>query len=194
MADATPREKSKERSRRHTCGSLLRGRPALHRPVALLVLLACGCAGGPNFSALNTASLAPGGGGSTAGTASAGQTAGLAAGPSPTEAYARIARGANRCWFGARGRLRTSHVLYAEAAPPSAGGNAEIIVHERDHQAERPWGARAFRITISSNGGLASIDSENLRMTQAEADRMVKEVRLWAADTLTCDDEPARPH
>lgn len=110
---------------------------------------------------------------------------------STTEAYARVARGANRCWFGPRGRYGTTHVLHAEAAPPSAGGAVEIVVHERDRTSERPWGARAFLVVMTDTAGQASVEMENLRMPEAEAERMRREVPRWVADNLACDGDGA---
>jgi len=131
-----------------------------------------GCAGGPDMSALSTAAVP------------------TVTEISTTEAYARVARGANKCWFGPRGRFGSTHVLYAEAAPPSSGGAVEMVVHERDRTSERPWGARAARIRMSGGVSGPAIDFENLRLPDSEADRMRKEVWRWAADDLTCDGEP----
>ena len=37
----------------------------------------------------------------------------------PTEIYTLVAGGALRCWFGADGPLKATHVFHAEAAPPA---------------------------------------------------------------------------
>jgi hypothetical protein len=132
----------------------------------LVVLFAGGCAGAPDMTPLMTSAISP----STA--------------VSPLEAYARVARGANKCWFGPLGRYRTTHVLYAEAPP---GKGAEIVVHERDHAAERPWGARAMIVRIANVAGSAQVDAENLRMPDADAAHMRAEIARWATGDLTCD-------
>lgn len=114
-----------------------------------------------------------------------------------TEVYSRIARGANTCWFGARGRLAKSHVFFADAAPSASGGKVEITIHERAVDQPRPWGYRAFRIHLSespafdgSSGGNTSVSVENLRMTDDEAARMRKEVLQWAAGVEGCSQVP----
>jgi hypothetical protein len=135
-----------------------------------------GCSGAPDMKSLTTGATAP-----------------SSLTVSTTEAYARVARGANRCWFGPKGRYRTTHVLYAEAAPAAAGGEVEIIVHERDTTSERPWGPRAFRIVMTSVAGQASVETENLRMPETEADRMRREVPIWVGDNLVCDGEKSAP-
>jgi hypothetical protein len=110
-----------------------------------------------------------------------------------TEVYARIARGANACWFGTRGRLAKSHVFFADADPSASGGKVEIIVHERALDQPRPWGFKAFRIVLSetqafdgSSGGNTSIEVENVRMPDDEAALMRREVLQWATGVEGC--------
>jgi hypothetical protein len=114
-----------------------------------------------------------------------------------TEVYARIARGANACWFGARGRLARSHVFFADAAPSASGGKVEIVIHERALDQPRPWGFKAFRILLSegttfdgSSGGNTSVLTENVRMQDEEAARMRREVIQWATGVEGCGPEP----
>jgi hypothetical protein len=114
-----------------------------------------------------------------------------------TEVYSRIARGANACWFGARGRLAKSHLLYADADPSASGGKVEIVVHERAVDQPRPWGFKAFRILLSestafdgSSGGNTSVSVENVRMSDDEATRMRKEIYRWAAGIEGCTSDP----
>lgn len=147
-----------------------RGRPAA---LALACTVVAGCTGAPDMGALTKAAI-PGG--------HAEQLS-----QSTTETYARIARGANKCWFGGQGRYAVSHVLYAEVAPPTNGGEAEVVVHERDRQAERPWGARAFRIVLTGGSASTTIDTENFRMTEGDAERMRREVHRWASGGTDCD-------
>ncbi len=115
------------------------------------------------------------------------------------EVYARIARGANACWFGPRGRLSTSHILHADAAPSMNGGGVEIVVHERAVDQPKPWGYKAFRVLLSESAGLdgtpgaggTSIAVENSRIPDAEALRMRAEVFQWAAGTEGCKADAA---
>jgi hypothetical protein len=113
---------------------------------------------------------------------------------SSAEIYSRIARGANACWFGARGRLSTSHILHADAAPSMNGGGVEIVVHERAVDQPKPWGYKAFRVLLSESAGMdgtpgaggTSIAVENSRIADAEAQRMRAEVYQWAGGTEGC--------
>jgi hypothetical protein len=115
-----------------------------------------------------------------------------------TEAYSRIARGANTCWFGARGRLAGTHIFYADAAPSAQGGSVEIVVHERAVNQPKPWGFKALRIVLKegtafdgSSGGNTTISVENARLSDEEAARMRKEVYRWAAGIEGCLPDPA---
>src|SRR5258705_5229386 len=72
---------------------------------------------------------------------------------SPTGIYALVARGALNCWLGAAGPLRASHVFAAEAAPPSQGGAAEIVLHERDPSFRDQRGPRALRVSFEQTQG-----------------------------------------
>lgn len=115
------------------------------------------------------------------------------------EVYARIARGANACWFGPRGRLSTSHILHADVAPSMNGGGVEIVVHERAVDQPKPWGYKAFRVLLSESAGMdgtpgaggTSIAVENSRIPDAEALRMRAEVFQWAAGTEGCKADAA---
>src|SRR5262245_19338240 len=70
------------------------------------------------------------------------------------EVYARIARCANSCWFGPKGRLAASHIFHADAAPSMNGGAVEIVVHERAVDQPKPWGYKAFRVSLTESPGL----------------------------------------
>lgn len=115
------------------------------------------------------------------------------------EVYSRIARGANACWFGPRGRLGRTHILHADAAPSMNGGAVEIVVHERASDQPKPWGYKAYRVQLVERAGLdgtpggggTSIAVENSRMPDPEAVRMRAEVFQWAAGTEGCRGDPA---
>ncbi len=117
---------------------------------------------------------------------------------SSAEIYSRIARGANACWFGARGRIAKSHILHADAAPSMNGGGVEIVVHERAVDQPKPWGYKAFRVMLTESAGLdgspgaggTSIAVENTRIPDAEALRMRAEVFQWASGTEGCKADP----
>ncbi|NJO22209.1 MAG: hypothetical protein HC868_03775 [Sphingomonadales bacterium] len=69
---------------------------------------------------------------------------------SSTDAYALVARGAHRCWFGADGPLKPTHVFHAEAESPAKGGAAEMVLHERDETLRDKRGTRAFRVSFTT--------------------------------------------
>lgn len=106
---------------------------------------------------------------------------------SSVEVYSRIARGANRCWFGAGGRLKSTHMLHADAESPQKGGAVEIVVHERAVDQPKPWGFKAYRVSISESGGHSSFTAENMRMSDDEDRRMRSEVVRWATGGEDCE-------
>jgi hypothetical protein len=107
---------------------------------------------------------------------------------SPTDVYARVARGAMACWFGSAGPLKANYIYHAEAAPASQGGKSEIVIHERDRQSENPRGLRAFRVAIAPKGETATVDIEILKLPDPLARSMEKDVRRWAAGAIGCAD------
>jgi hypothetical protein len=116
----------------------------------------------------------------------AAQVVSIAAG-TPTDVYARVASGALRCWFGANGPLKATHIFNAEAAPPSDGGVAEIIVHERDATARDPRGTRAFRVAFVGRGGSVEVGISPLKMVPPMSELMVKDVETWAQGGSGCN-------
>lgn len=107
---------------------------------------------------------------------------------SPTEVYARVARGAMACWFGTSGPLKANYVYHAEAEPASQGGKSEIVIHERDRTSENPRGLRAFRISIAQDGETVGLSIENLKLPGQLAKSMDKDVRRWAAGAIGCSE------
>jgi hypothetical protein len=104
----------------------------------------------------------------------------------PTELYARIARGAQTCWFGGNGPLKRQYIFHADAEPPSKGGQAEIVIHEIDKSTPNPRGARAFRVTVTPTGDTSTVQSENARFPLEIGQRMTADVRRWARNDLSC--------
>src|SRR5262245_21761566 len=95
-------------------------------------LLAAGCApnGLPNLAS-GAARIETSAAGTADRVAEAYETATTVPGD-PTSIYTLVARGIHACWFGAGGPLSNSHVFRAEAQSPTKGGQAEIMIHERD--------------------------------------------------------------
>lgn len=114
------------------------------------------------------------------------------------EVYARVARGANQCWFGPRGRLAKTHIFHADVSPSMNGGAVEIVVHERAADQPKPWGYKAFRVLLAEGAGLdgtpgaggTGIVVENVRIPDAEAARMRSETFQWATGTEGCKADP----
>jgi hypothetical protein len=162
---------------------------------ACLGALSSGCAGGPKLPGLPAIPS----GADLSKLAIVGQSSEPSQLPLPSaEIYSRIARGANACWFGARGRIRSTHILHADVAPSMTGGAVEIVVHERAVDQPKPWGYKAFRISLAESPGLTgasgeggtTISVENARMSDPEASRMRAEVYQWATGTEGCKTDP----
>jgi hypothetical protein len=110
---------------------------------------------------------------------------------SATEIYARVARGANTCWFvgpgpGQAGPLKKDYIYHAEADAPSRGGKAEIIIHARDPLNSNPRGAKAYRVNIDPDGEAATLKTENLKMPEAMSAAMTADVNRWAKGDQGC--------
>ncbi|MFN3869541.1 MAG: hypothetical protein ACK4MF_10800 [Hyphomicrobiaceae bacterium] len=106
----------------------------------------------------------------------------------PTEVYERIGRGAVRCWLGANGPLKGTHLYEASAESAHKGGRAEIAVRERDPGAANPRGVKAFQIRIEPVGEeKASVAVENLKLPEELARQMVRNVEAWGAGAEGCD-------
>jgi len=69
----------------------------------------------------------------------------------PTNVFAQVAQGMLGCWFGS-GPLKASHVYRAEAEPPTKGGEAEIVIHERDLTLRDQRGTRAYKVMFAGEG------------------------------------------
>jgi hypothetical protein len=105
---------------------------------------------------------------------------------SPAGIYALVARGALNCWLGADGPLRASHVFAAAAAPPSQGGAAEIVLHERDPSLRDQRGPRALRLSFEQVQGNVRVGISNLRLPVALAEAMSRDAAAWAKGDGGC--------
>lgn len=112
---------------------------------------------------------------------------------STTEIYGRIAAGAMRCWFAVNGQLKKSHIFHADAAPIAKGGAVEVNVLERDLVGPKPWGPKAFRITLSPASEQTTIAVENLKMPDAIAAQMRADVFQWGQGGTECKLKPIEP-
>ncbi|MGQ0456900.1 MAG: hypothetical protein ACT4OU_07550 [Hyphomicrobium sp.] len=105
---------------------------------------------------------------------------------SATELYARVARGANSCWFAANGPLKRGYIYNAEADAPSRGGKAEVTIHSRVAGQPNPRGPKAYFIRITPDGESAKVETENVSMTEQAATEMTSDVNRWANGEQGC--------
>lgn len=111
---------------------------------------------------------------------------------SSVELYTRIASGANACWFGGSGSLKSNYIYHAEADAPSRGGKAEIIIHERDPSSANPRGPRAYRIAITPvDESSAHVATENLKINAPLATAMTADVDRWSRGEQGCSGNTA---
>lgn len=155
----------------------------LGRGLPLLGLLAGGCASNPLSLPPLSAALG-------------GEAASLSIqADAPVDVYARVARGALKCWFGAEGSLKKTHVFHAKVDPPTAGGAAEIVVHSRDphvqardaNTAAAGYAAlRAYRVSITPAAGGSLVEAQNVRFPEAQGADMNRDVARWLAGKEDC--------
>ena len=113
------------------------------------------------------------------------QTGGI--GGSATDIYSRIASGAMSCWFTAGGPLKKDYIYHATADPPSRGGKAQIVIHQRDPTQPNPRGIKTYVVDIEPTGETsASIKAENLKMPDAFAAAMTDDVARWSKGQPGC--------
>jgi hypothetical protein len=104
----------------------------------------------------------------------------------PTGVFAQVARGALGCWFAANGPLKASHVYRAEAEPPAKGGDAEIVIFERDVSLRDQRGTRAYRISFAGEGGGVRVTATALKFELKVAEAMARDVETWAKAGSGC--------
>jgi hypothetical protein len=165
-------------------------------PIAIVLLLAtasgaCTSASLPQLPA-GTAPLETGAVGSAQPAATLGEIAIIAPG-TPTQTYALVAGGAMRCWFGAGGPLKPTHVFHAEAAPPAHGGVAEIVLHERDVSLRDQRGARAFRVSFTDIAGGARVGITSIKVAAPLSELMARDVVDWAGGGTGCQARALSP-
>jgi hypothetical protein len=110
----------------------------------------------------------------------------LSASGTPTGVFTQVAHGALGCWFGGDGPLKASHVYRAEADPPAKGGDAEIVIHERDNSLRDLRGPRAYRIVFASEGAGVRVTATALKFEPKVAQAMAQDVEAWAKGEAGC--------
>jgi hypothetical protein len=111
----------------------------------------------------------------------------------PTDIYALVARGALRCWLGPDGPLHATHVFEADAQPPSDGGLAHIIIHERDPTMGDQRGVQAFKVSFDIAPGGTRVVTTPIKMPEQTAPLMVRDVQAWARGETNCQAIAAAP-
>jgi hypothetical protein len=104
----------------------------------------------------------------------------------PTGIFAEVARGALGCWFAADGPLKATHVYRAEARPPAKGGDAEIVIHERDATVRDLRGPRAYRIAFAAELSSVRVTMVALKFEPKLAQAMARDVESWAKGGEGC--------
>lgn len=105
---------------------------------------------------------------------------------SPADIYARVARGVLKCWMGAEGPLKATHLFHAVSEPARKGGRSQIALYKRLEPTTRKRGAKAATITITPSGGSADVVFTNLRLADRFADGFNTDVHRWAAGKEEC--------
>jgi hypothetical protein len=103
----------------------------------------------------------------------------------PVEVYARIARGALKCWFGPEGSLKASHVFHAKVDSPTSATPAEIAVHTREAGSSHGV-LRAFAISITPSGSGSLVEAQNIRFPAPQGEMMIADVGRWTGGSDTC--------
>jgi hypothetical protein len=99
----------------------------------------------------------------------------------PTTIFAQVAQGMLGCWFGS-GPLKASHVYRAEAEPPTKGGEAEIVIHERDLSLRDQRGTRAYKVVFAGEGSGVRVTIMPLKIEAKLAEAMARDVETWARE------------
>jgi hypothetical protein len=104
----------------------------------------------------------------------------------PTTIYTQVARAIHGCWFGAGGPLTNTHVFRAEAQSPTKGGQAEIIIHERDVAFTDQRGPQALRIAFENAAGVTRVGTKVLKLPPGYGEPMTRDVEVWAKGGAGC--------
>jgi hypothetical protein len=145
---------------------------------------ACSSAGLPNVST-GAGQIETSAAGSSGPGSGSYETATTAAGD-PTTTYTQIARAIHACWFGAGGPLTNTHVFRAEAQSPTKGGQAEIIIHERDVAFTDQRGPQALRIAFENAAGVTRVGTKVLKLPPGYGEPMTRDVEAWAKGGAGC--------
>jgi hypothetical protein len=105
----------------------------------------------------------------------------------PVAIYTLVARGIHACWFGVGGPLRNTHVFRAEAQSQTKGGEAEIVIHERDLAQADQRGQQAVRIAFENAAGLVRVGITVTKVPPGYGEPMARDVAVWAKGQAGCE-------
>jgi hypothetical protein len=162
--------------------------------IALLLAVAGGAGGctAANMPKIPLLSSPPA---ETAAEAAAAPAAPAASGPTetsllapgtPTGVFTQVAHETLVCCVGAGGPLKATHVYRAEAQPPTRGGNAVILIHERDASLRDLRGPRAYRIDFVGEAAGVRVTATALKFEPKIAQAMARDVDTWAKGGSGC--------
>lgn len=103
----------------------------------------------------------------------------------PSAVYADLARRMHACWLNPRDPLLENHTFFAEAKPGGrGGGDARITIHRPTDDGER--GLRAVTVDLTRSGTGTVVHTQNHRLAEPLATRVVVDVNRWARGDLSC--------
>ncbi len=105
----------------------------------------------------------------------------------PVAIYTLVARGIHACWFGTGSPLRNTHVFRAEAQSQTKGGEAEIVIHERDLAQADQRGQQAVRIAFENAAGLVRVGITVVKVPPGYGEPMARDVAVWAKGQSGCE-------
>ena len=76
-------------------------------------------------------------------------------------------------------------MFHADASPPADGGNVTIAIHKRTPDPQKPWGPRAFQITLTG-AQTTSIAFENVSFPLEQENAIKAETLAWAHGKTAC--------
>lgn len=106
---------------------------------------------------------------------------------SPADIYQRIARQAQRCWFGPFGKLHTQYMMHADVPPPTSSEPVTLTVHRRLDSATKPWGPGLIRLELSGTS-TTTLTFENIGLKPAAQKTITEGLTRWANGRTDCGD------
>lgn len=108
---------------------------------------------------------------------------------SPEDIYLRIARQAQRCWFGPFGTLHGRYMMHADVPPPNSSEPVTITVHRRLANEKKPWGTSVLRLELTGQS-TTSLVFANIGRDPAQQKAFREGLTRWANGQDDCGPEP----